>query len=70
MLQAGLQLIKTLASQVDQRHAADGTSSAQSMVHTDAVSGERYLKLPLPEPAMLRTLAEQLLRVLPSQPPQ
>lgn len=65
LLQAGMQLLKTLSEQADHRPGSDG-APALPMVHTDAASGKRYLKLPLPDPQMARALAEQLLRALGS----
>jgi superfamily II DNA or RNA helicase len=53
LLQAGVQLLQSLA-------APGGNASGDPAVHTDAATGERYLKLPVPDPGMLRHLAELL----------
>ena len=54
LLDAGLKLIESLATA-----AAPGTSDhASPLIKTDPHSGQRYLKLPVPEPAVLARLVE------------
>lgn len=58
LLQAGLHLLQTLAEPNDS--PSEGPTS----------TGERYLKVPLPDPGMVRDLAKQLLQALGSLPPR
>jgi superfamily II DNA or RNA helicase len=52
LLDAGLRLVESLA--------AAGRDGDSDWVHTDANTGRRYLKLPLPEPDAVQRLAEGL----------
>ncbi|MGH6627252.1 MAG: DEAD/DEAH box helicase [Burkholderiaceae bacterium] len=56
LLQAGIQLLQTLA--------ASGTDAPPTWVETDAVTGRQYLKLPLPEPAAVESLLGELSKTL------
>jgi superfamily II DNA or RNA helicase len=60
LLDAGLRLVESLA-------AADRGSDSD-WVHTDATTGRRYLKLPLPEADAVRRLAEGLADLLARVP--
>jgi hypothetical protein len=60
LLDAGLRLVESLA--------AAGRGSDSDWVHTDAATGRRYLKLPLPEPDAVRRLAEGLADLLARVP--
>ena len=63
LLQAGLQWLDGLAA--DPKDApAPGQASPTHGVKTDPTTGERYLRLPVPDPALLRTLADRLIEVL------
>jgi Helicase conserved C-terminal domain len=56
LVEAGLQLVQTLADA--SRH------SDSKLVQVDETTGQRYLKLPLPEPAAVQRLAEGLAGLL------
>jgi hypothetical protein len=63
LLQVGLQLLQTLARQEPAAPGSPGQSGAERLVHTDE-AGQRYLKLPLPEPQAVQRLAEALTDLL------
>lgn len=48
-----MQLLETLA-------APPAAGTANPLLHTDAQTGERYLRVPLPDPRMLQALAQRL----------
>jgi hypothetical protein len=60
LLDAGIQLLHGLAA------AADGKSSSP-WVQTDPQSGQRFLKLPVPDPKTVQRLADGLLHLLGSR---
>lgn len=62
LLQAGIQWLETLAS--PKMDAPSSHTQPANLVQTDPGTGERYLRLPLPDPAMLRSLANRLIDVL------
>ena len=66
LLQVGLQLLQTLARQEPAAPGSPGQSGAERLVHTDE-AGQRYLKLPLPEPQAVQRLAEALTDLLGTQ---
>lgn len=60
LLTVGLELVETLAAS-SRPHTADGASApASPWVETDPGTGRSYLKLPMPEPRVLRQLSDAL----------
>ena len=59
LIQAGVDLLTTLANA--QNNEAPSTSN---FIATDATTGERFLRLPLPSPTDLQRLVESLAQVL------
>ncbi|MBS0468498.1 MAG: DEAD/DEAH box helicase family protein [Proteobacteria bacterium] len=68
LLQAGLQWLESMAAPPADTPAG-GQPRPASAVRTDPATGERYLHLPLPDPAALRKLADRLAEVLRSHAP-
>jgi superfamily II DNA or RNA helicase len=64
LLDVGLQLMQTLAAAHSPAKPADSSTSGQaappSWLETDARTGQTYLKLPVPEPAVVQKLADAL----------
>lgn len=63
LLQAGLQWLEGMVAAQTAGEAQAASPTAPG-VRTDPGTGERYLRLPLPEPATLRALADRLSDVL------
>lgn len=59
LIHVGLQCLQALASTASPTPGSAATALA-GLVHTDASSGERHLRLPLPEPARIQALADAL----------
>ncbi|MFY9476767.1 MAG: DEAD/DEAH box helicase [Aquabacterium sp.] len=72
LLQIGLQCLQALASAQAAGPSSlngavqPGMPNLANLVHTDASSGERYLRLPLPDPHQIQMLADALSGVLAS----
>ncbi len=62
LIDAGLGLLRSLGAAAQGDGAAPGAGSP--LVDTDPASGQRYVRLPLPDPAALRPLADALAALL------
>jgi superfamily II DNA or RNA helicase len=60
LLHAGVQLLQALAA----THERSDKPAAHSLVDADPATGQRYLRLPLPEPQMIQQLSDSLTRLI------
>ena len=61
LLSAGMKLLEALTERDD---GQTGGSPVQRLVQADPTTGERYLRLPIPEPQVIKQLSESLLRLV------
>lgn len=64
LLEVGLQLAQTLAQAHSASSVPDGEPKPGGLLETDPKTGQRYLKLPVPEPAVVQNLANALAGLL------
>jgi superfamily II DNA or RNA helicase len=70
LLQAGMALLAQLAQPASAAGSGPAAPGLSALVHTDAATGERQLRLPLPAPATLQRLADGLAALATAlQPP-
>jgi hypothetical protein len=60
LIDAGLALIQTLAAARGEGAGTASTVARPAWIETDAATGKSWLKLPMPEPAVVQRLADGL----------
>lgn len=63
LLAAGLRLVEAVAA-ASRGNGDGGSETSSPLIETDARTGRRYLKLPMPEPKAIQQLSEALTKLL------
>jgi hypothetical protein len=66
LLSAGVKLVQALTATPGGNGSGVAQSAASPLIETDSGTGQTYLKLPMPEPQIVRELGEALSRLVSS----